>query len=125
MDVTGPGCYLIKKGKKIVYAGHSKTDVKKTLYRHFQTWTDRRNHEQRNQEAYERVTYQGYDLNEFKIKVFYTTTPREAELLEQIFIQKIKPEDNTQKLMLFSPQEQYQAFEKLDQAVLMDDNPPF
>lgn len=123
--MTGPGCYLIKKGKRIIYVGHSKTDVKKTLYRHFQTWTDIRTTEQRYTQGYERVTYQGYDLNEFKIKVIYTPTPREAELLEQVLIQKIKPKDNTQKLMMFSPAEQYQAIEKIETAQLLPEDVPF
>jgi hypothetical protein len=96
------------------------------LYRHFQTWTDIRTSEQRYTQGYERVTYQGYNLDDFKIKVIYTPTPREAELLEQVLIQKLKPQDNTQKLMLFSPQEQYQAIEKIEDArLILPEEVPF
>lgn len=37
------GIYMIKKegGRMILYVGHSLSDLKKTLYRHFQSWDDR------------------------------------------------------------------------------------
>lgn len=117
---------MIKKGKKIVYVGHSKTDVKKTLYRHFQVWNDVRNYETRVRQGYDRVTYQGYNLNEFLVKVIYTKTSREAELLEQIFIEKFKPIDNVQKIMMFSETEQNTVIEDLEKGeVIESDDLPF
>ena len=81
------GVYLIKEGKDIVYIGHSRTDVYKTMYRHFQTW----NH--REQEV---TTYSGQDLNDFSVRVIYCT-PKQAEAAEKYLIKRHKPRDNKYK----------------------------
>ena len=38
---VGGGVYIIRLLDEVVYVGKSNADVKKTLYRHFQKWTDR------------------------------------------------------------------------------------
>ncbi|MCA0381700.1 MAG: hypothetical protein LCH58_06035 [Bacteroidetes bacterium] len=88
-----------------MYVGHSKADVKKTLYRHFQLWTDIRQSTQRQAEGHDRVTYAGNDLSRYTIKVYYTNSGKDAEVLEQLLIGSIKPRDNISKLMMFAPKE--------------------
>lgn len=100
--------YIVREGKKVVYVGHSKTDAKKTLYRHFQLWTDIRTDEEKNASAHDRVTYAGKNLGQYTVKMYYTNTGTEAEILEQLLINKIKPRDNISKILLFSPK-QYAA----------------
>jgi hypothetical protein len=36
------GVYIIRKKGKVIYVGYSETNLYRTLYRHFQTWTDKR-----------------------------------------------------------------------------------
>ena len=88
-----------------MYVGHSKTDVKKTLYRHFQLWTDIRQSNQRQAEGHDRVTYAGNNMAGYSIKVYYTNSGKDAEVLEQLLIGRIKPRDNISKLMMFTPKE--------------------
>lgn len=102
---SGPGTYIIREGKRIVYVGHSKTDVKKTLYRHFQLWTDIRQNAQRQAEGHDRVTYAGNNLDAYTIKVYYANSGKDAEALEQLLIGRIKPRDNSSKIMMFSPKD--------------------
>lgn len=110
LRTTGIGVYLIhertRDGLTCVYVGKSNSDLKKTLYRHFQKWTDRRHPDRRHAEIYERVTYWakgGFNDNErFAVRVLFTDTNRRADLLEYALIKKYKPRDNTQKLDLYS-----------------------
>ena len=91
LKTTGAGCYLIRKGSKIVYVGYSGTDLKKTMYRHFQTWND---------PTQQRVVYK--QLNEITCRVIFTDTAKRAQLLEEALILKYKPRDNAQKLEMYS-----------------------
>lgn len=86
------GVYLIYKGNTIVYIGYSGTDIYKTLYRHFQKWTDK------NQK---RVTYQ--DLKNITVRVVYTATKNHAFRLEKSLIVKYKPADNPTQYEEFTP----------------------
>jgi excinuclease UvrABC nuclease subunit len=83
---TRPGVYFIKSKQtgKIIYIGHSATSLKKTLYRHFQTWNDNRQN---------RFTY---SPNFYLIRIIETTAKRSAEL-EKYLIDKYKPKDNKNK----------------------------
>ena len=81
------GVYLIKEGKDIVYIGHSRTDVYKTMYRHFQEWTHREQ---------EVTTYAGQNLDNFTVRVIYCT-PKQAEAAEKYLIKRHKPRDNKYK----------------------------
>lgn len=80
-ELSVSGVYFIKKGAKLVYIGYSETQLKKTIYRHLQSWKDR---------TQKRATY---DRNEVTIKVIFCT-PAKAKLLELYFIEKLRPEDN-------------------------------
>ena len=81
------GCYIIKRGIKIVYIGYSSSDVYKTMYRHFQSWNDK---------TQKRVTYPK-TAADLKVKIVLCT-PRQAPRLESALIRKHKPKDNTMKL---------------------------
>jgi len=96
---TGCGCYIIYKDAKPVYVGMSRTDLKKTLYRHFQEWNDRRTDWTRKKENIERVTYFGQDKGRFKISVCWCKTPRLAAIVESHLIFTLKPKDNSNKLL--------------------------
>lgn len=85
-----PGVYLIYKGDKLCYIGHSGYNVYKTLMRHFQSWDD---------PTQERVTYKpSFD---FKVRIV-RTTPARAKRLERALIIKHRPEDNPNKLELYT-----------------------
>lgn len=102
LKATGTGCYIIAKGNKIVYIGMSATDVKKTLYRHFQKWTDLRTGYTKKSQSYERVTYYGENKGLFNVKVIFCKTLHEAAILEHLLIRKLKPSDNYLKNDLYA-----------------------
>lgn len=81
------GVYLIKERGKIVYIGHSASDLYKTALRHFQSWTD---------PTQERVTYEGKPLDNYTIRLVITT-PKQAPALEKKLILRHNPRDNWQK----------------------------
>lgn len=84
------GVYIIKKNGVVVYVGMSQSNVYKTLYRHFQSWSD---------PTQKRVTYQSQltNRNKFLVRVIYTT-PAQALRLEKYLIIKLKPKHNPDKL---------------------------
>lgn len=108
---TGCGVYVIKKSGIVCYVGMSRKDVRSTMYRHFQQWTDNRNKWMRAFMPYERITYHGQDRNLFSVKIILCNTEREASILEQLLIKKLRPKDNTLKLELYS-QADYKSVEK-------------
>ena len=73
------GVYIIKSIRtgKIVYIGHSQSDLYKTMYRHFQSWND---------ESQIRTTYpkKGYT-----VRIVLTSKTR-AKWLEKALILKYK-----------------------------------
>lgn len=77
------GVYLIKKGAAVVYVGHSRYNLYKTLYRHFQTW----NHSQEPV-----VTYAGR-MKDIKVRIFVTSHTA-VQKWEKYFINKYKDLDN-------------------------------
>ena len=84
------GVYLVKnKDGKIVYIGMSKSNLYKTMYRHFQSWKD---------SSQIRIVYPKHG---YTVRVVLTT-PKRAYLLERALILKIKPKDNPHKLELFT-----------------------
>lgn len=105
LKTTGTGVYIIKKNDRILYVGLSLTDVRNTLYRHFQKWTDKRTNWTKKSQMYERITYEGQNRNMFLVKVIFTPTKNEAQILESLLILKLKPVDNTLKLELYSNKE--------------------
>ena len=80
------GVYLIAdKNGKIVYVGHSLSNLYKTMYRHFQSWKDWR----QKRATFSRKTH--------KVRIVFTT-PKQAEKLEKALILKYKPKGNPDKL---------------------------
>ena len=87
---TGAGVYLIKRKstKKVTYIGYSGDNVKKTMYRHFQSWDDSRQ---------KRVSYH-LQPGAYSCRVIWCKTANEASNLEEALIIKLKPSDNTMKI---------------------------
>lgn len=126
VNLPGPwsgesGVYFIKRigTKKPVYVGSSVSNLKKTIYRHFQTWSSDR------EQRYERTVYpkKGY-----LIKVLYMP-PAQALELEKYFIKKIQPKDNPIKynqLTIHEPRIK-QIIKKVEAAptAATDENLPF
>lgn len=97
----GCGVYIIRRNGVITYIGKSHTDLRGTLYRHFQQWIDKRSQAARKYQIYARVTYYGQPREFFSAQVIYTPTPAEADCLEMLLVFKHRPQDNTQKLDFF------------------------
>lgn len=95
LDYTGSGVYLIKENNIVVYVGRSLKDLKNTLYRHFQKWTDLRSDKQQNYIA--RVTYHGLNLDNFLVKVVICSNTEDVCALEEILIKALEPRDNKLK----------------------------
>lgn len=113
---TGCGIYIIKYLGKIVYVGMARKDVRNTLYRHFQQWTDRRANYNKKMQPYERITYNGKNREDFLIKVIFCKGVIECEIMEQLLIKKLKPRDNSLKLYLYSQEEFNRAETKISEA---------
>lgn len=95
---TGGGVYIIRKKGKVVYVGKSHKQLKKTLYRHFQIWTDKRNQYKKNNQSYERVTYHTEERNKFTVQICYINNEKAIDLLEKSLIIKLQPVDNKLKI---------------------------
>ena len=75
------GVYFVKDtADKIVYVGYSKTQLYKTIYRHFQSWKDN---------TQRRATFP----RDYKVRIIFTT-PERAALIEKFLITQIRPQDN-------------------------------
>ncbi|MEA5404515.1 hypothetical protein VB776_16400 [Arcicella sp. DC2W] len=123
------GVYVIRFQGQIIYVGMSKTNVYKTLYRHFQVWNDFReeSRETKNQHArrYNRITYQEARRNNFKgytIRVILATEKQTIEL-EKMLIRKHKPIDNAEKYAKYAPTSYSQ--EVIDIFGSITEEPPF
>lgn len=91
LQKTGAGVYIISKNGKYLYIGYSSADLKKTMYRHFQSWND---------PVQRRVTYS--QLKDIVCLVIFCNTAKQASILEEALILKHKPRDNEQKLELYT-----------------------
>lgn len=87
------GVYFIRhiQTKSIVYIGQSQTQLKKTIYRHFQQWTDKQQSTNRN---FDRKTYPKTGYYEIR---FIKCTAAQAMRLESYLILKNNPKDNELK----------------------------
>ena len=111
---TGTGVYLIQKESKLLYIGFSGKDVKKTMYRHFQSWDDRKQ---------QRFTYPKTGC---RVRIIWVSTEKAAFDLENSLILRLKPKDNLNKLDTY--QQRAKDFEKeyLDAETIKPDEPcPF
>lgn len=102
LKTTGAGVYVIKKNKEIVYVGSASKNLKKTLYRHFQKWTDKRPQFKKDYDGFDRVTYYGQDYSKFLVRVIFTKTAEQAYRLEEALIKKYEPEQNTSKVFYYT-----------------------
>lgn len=80
------GVYMIYKDGAPVYVGYSGSQLYKTFTRHFQMWNDR---------SQQRVTYS--QTGQYKARIIFCNTARQAEALERAIILKINPRDNPNK----------------------------
>jgi hypothetical protein len=114
---TGSGVYLIKNGDKIVYIGYSNGALKKTLYRHFQKWTDTRAQFLKDRDGFDRVSYYGWDISNFKVRVIFTNTATRAYNLETELIRRYRPEQNKSKLQSLFDEDQRKKDNLIDKKV--------
>lgn len=86
------GVYFIRSKRTgiIDYVGSSAGSLYKTIYRHFQQWTDR----QRNGKQFDRTTYA---VNNWEICIILTQTGQQAFRIEKYFIKKLQPKGNPVK----------------------------
>lgn len=82
------GVYFIRRagGSQVLYVGHSAGQLKKTMYRHFQSWYDPAQH---------RATY---DKTGYVVRVIVCSREL-AYNLEKFYLQKFKPRDAPQKYL--------------------------
>lgn len=110
------GVYLIrsKRTQEIVYVGSSTTQLKKTIYRHFQQWTDR---QQSTGKTFERKTYPktGYEIR------FFKCTAAQALKLEKALINKYQPRHNPIKYQKLFEEAKTNQAEKLIAKALASD----
>jgi len=89
------GVYLIRRIKtgRIHYVGHSKSSIYKTLYRHFQDWSE--------SDQY-RATYpkKGYEI------ALIPTRKDRVKKLEKFLTVKIRPKDAEVKYQSYKPQQE-------------------
>jgi excinuclease UvrABC nuclease subunit len=111
---TGAGVYLITRDSKLLYIGYSGTDVKKTMYRHFQSWNDK---------TQQRFTYSKQGT---RARVIWTSTAKAAFDLENSLILRLKPKDNINKLDTYQQRAKDIEKEYLDAEQIKPDEPcPF
>ena len=91
------GVYLIKENNKLVYVGFSGSDLYRTMYRHFQEWTDKNYSGGKARSPVERVTYKSkMKRNSYTVRIIYCTAAQ-AMRLEKMLIIKHQPRDNEMK----------------------------
>jgi len=82
------GVYLITENGIVTYIGHSRTNLYKTMYRHFQVWRH---------SSQEVISYAArMNRHDYKVRVVLCT-PAQAMRLERALVIKYQPRDNEQK----------------------------
>jgi len=95
--VKKSGVYLIKENSILVYVGFSQNNLYKTLYRHFQEWTDKSYRGGRSAPPEHRVTYVSkMKRHNYTVRIVYFSTAQAARL-EKMLIRKHNPRDNWMK----------------------------
>lgn len=83
------GVYKIYEDSKLVYVGNSRSNLYRTVLRHFQGWND--------SNQLDRISYKDRLLKKkYKVEFIVTKTRDEAIFLESALIEKFKPRDNKQ-----------------------------
>ena len=82
-----PGVYIIKNTKtdKVVYIGHSKSNVYKTMTRHFQSWIDRQY----------RATF---NRDNHAVRIVICTSAVWVDRLEKALLKTFNPDANKNSL---------------------------
>lgn len=108
------GVYIIrsKQTKRPIYVGYSSNNLKRTLYRHFQT------HNDREQKRYV------YDKNKYEVKI-YRTGSKTAERLEKILIEKLNPKNNKNKYERIKESKQPYEYNNFFQQYSVEEETPF
>jgi hypothetical protein len=89
------GVYLIVQGKKVIYVGHSSSDVKKTCYRHFQEWNDSSGGYRTNVLRLDHFVCNSYkEKHSLRLKFYFCKNVADVRTLELYFILKYKPVNN-------------------------------
>lgn len=127
-DKKYAGIYFIRdrKTKELLYIGSSKTNIRNTLYRHFQRWNDKRFWEE---ERGYRVSHTTYKKHTIDVKLLVTYDGTAAFRLEKYFILKLNPRDNRLKYNLLIMEKEANDIERTieNNAVTIqdDDDIPF
>lgn len=108
------GVYIIrsKQTKKPVYVGYSSNNLKRTLYRHFQTHTD---------DKQERFVY---DKHKYEVKI-YRTGSKTAERLEKVLIEKLNPKNNKEKYDRIKRGKEIYPYSNFFQQYSVEEETPF
>ncbi|MCX6252270.1 MAG: GIY-YIG nuclease family protein [Bacteroidetes bacterium] len=87
------GIYIIKENDKIVYVGSSRTNLYRTLYRHFEHWKHR---------TQEVVTYVNkMNRQRYTVRIVLCTAVQ-AIRLERALVIRHKPRDNENKFKQYT-----------------------
>lgn len=109
------GVYIIrsKGNKNIYYVGKSNSTLYKTILHHFQRWRDR---------TQERFVY---NWENYEVKVYFTSSEKQTNALEQYFIQIYKPKDNLDNKFKRFANDQYlnELADKAKKAEIIEEDP--
>jgi hypothetical protein len=88
------GVYLIMENDVLVYVGYAGECLYRTLYRHFQGWTDKNYNGSKVAPPSYRVSYRNkMAVNTYKVRLIHCSK-KQAARLEKILILKHDPRDN-------------------------------
>lgn len=112
------GVYIIidKKSKTPLYVGKSNNILYRTITRHFQAWNDNKQ---------QRFTY---DDELTLIRVIYTNTDKQTNILEELLLKKLKPIDNLDNKLkfIFDTEKSYiSEIKEAEKSALMITEAPF
>jgi hypothetical protein len=86
--------YLIRENDVLVYVGYAGECLYRTLYRHFQSWTDKNYKGHKVAPPSYRVSYRRLmDINTYTVRMVYCSK-KQASRLEKVLILKYNPRDN-------------------------------
>ncbi len=102
------GVYHIYEDNKLVYIGHSASNLYKTILRHFQEWTDTAQPG--------RITYVNRRKSRYTVKVWLTTA-YDAPILEETHILKYRPRDNKMKVDTYTDRQRRRVAQRFKKAV--------
>lgn len=101
------GVYLIYENDRVVYVGHSRSNLYKTITRHFQAWDD---------PTQRRVTYVNGKLSGIYTVKVYLTKPSDAPILEEKYIMQYLPRDNEEKIEMATERQMERVNARAEQA---------